>query len=838
MLTSIRRGAALLALMLSGLLPPIDAQAEIRWVRNIDNEPGSCQGLNGYSNIQLALIGLPPGEHHEIRISHRYVHREIANLGREVLIDGRINNAQGSITLSGGWECAGITAGRPAGYLSRTSQRSLIAAIGGEGPVLRVEFARRVILDRITVRGARRTRYPDDPLIFGAGMSVLGLGHNLTQVDIRNSLFEDNRNWGQRGGALGVHVATVNLWGTSFIGNEAQYGGAIHVSPYRADLLIAEDDRPGRSDGGGFVFSANRAFGAGANGGAIHFEDLVPTQSGSRLILGGDAPAGSPTLLFEDNSAHGRGGAVYAGAGTTLDVAGPLQFKANRADIGGAIALRVRGDNQEPRLDVRQDELARLPRPRFEANTAGIEGGALSCESPARNRSAIELGSAEFVDNRAALRGGAIYALGCRLIADRPGADRLFHGNQVTVGKADPNKTRARGGGAVYLEWAGMRFGQQAGDRSLFRENRVPRDTDWGGATCNSNPACTVRALSGGAVMVWRNASASFYNARFVSNVAPMGGAIAAVDAELIVDQSPAGCGTAQAPCPEFRGNEAHGADYIDDSGSAGDRAAWGYGAAIAYEHEGANHGVRIQRASFLRNASFCPAGHDCSAANPLFGRVLHVQTNGNGNLNVRGNLFAGNRVPNTAGHEASGSVMLHANRANTDAVANVAQNTLVEACGEVRAPLIGSNGRALNLVGNLVLFEGCASRIHGDTRLVVAACNLNSRWSNLGSRLDPNALVQSNILLPAGFVADELFVAPAAGNYRLADTHDLAIDVCGNELPQGSIAHLLQNLDRDLDGKPRPVFDPAVDALHGPWDVGAFERQPVSSQLLSDGFE
>lgn len=103
------------------------------------------------------------------------------------------------------------------------------------------------------------------------------------------------------------------------------------------------------------------------------------------------------------------------------------------------------------------------------------------------------------------------------------------------------------------------------------------------------------------------------------------------------------------------------------------------------------------------------------------------------------------------------------------------------------------------------------------------------------GDPVEPQAQMRCNIFhSPVGVTdRDPLtsiyavpgFIDAAGGNYRLrADAW--AIDQCPH--PEGFV------LDRDHDLNPRPVNSPLGD-IHGPYDVGAYEWNPI---LFQDGFE
>lgn len=837
-----------LLLALLALLFSAQALAEIRWVRNIDSEPGSCEGLNGYSNIQLALLGLPPGEHHEIRVSHRYVHREIANLGRGVRIANGINGPSGSITISGGWECTGVTPDRPAGSLSQTSQRSRIAAIEGDGPVILIDRAYDVRFDQLILSGGRNTRLlpaANQGFAWGVGLSIEGRGQANTRISIRNTRFEDHRNIGQNGAALGISAAKVELMGVEFENNEALRGAGIYVG-WQSQLLIAEDDNPRHPNGGRFQFVNNRAFGAGSSGAALHVQGVPSAASGSRVIIGNDQPTRliDPPHEFRDNRAHNWGGALFLGQNTRTDVIGAVRFQGNRADRGGAIyqkAPNVSGADMALRIAA-DGRTIHQRRPAFVQNQADQEGGGIACVAidSGRYRNGILVERSLFDQNQARLRGGAISSNGCNVMGDAEGSFNVFRLNQVTVGVPESSGPKARGGGAVFVRDARIHLGAETLGGAVFDRNAVPRTSQYSGRSCSFYAErCKAESLLGGGLLV-QYGLAQLRNARMVGNSAPFGGGLAVLDSGL--DLSRAGAGCAADTCPEFRDNTASGMSF--DERTLHRDATPGAGAAVfVFNEDSDNVPVRIQHTRFTGNLSTCAdMPGDCDRS-VFDGTAVHL-TGGPRELLLRGNLFHGHAMgPPSTGYVALVYVArgLHEEPHDWHKGAHLVQNTFHEP--GLGLPLLRFNG-GLNLVGN-VLLGGPRGVLAPDQSaglwqsVRVLACNLLPEFNNINRGLNANSIATTNLLQsnPTATGA-ALFLDAANGDYRLSASGSALVDVCTPQLAQADLSPLYADLDRDFALQPRPVQDPSVQQRLGIWDIGAHERQPSSPQLFANGFE
>ncbi|HZT77128.1 MAG TPA: hypothetical protein VFA27_10750 [Vicinamibacterales bacterium] len=177
---------------------------------------------------------------------------------------------------------------------------------------------------------------------------------NCTSIDIRNSRFTNNVGAFQ-GGALRTNCSA-QIWSSTFAGNQAKSGGALHVGDLAAHTMLADVE-----------FTGNVATGEG-DGGAIAFafEVLGPSH---------------PPLAVELHH---------------------VTFKSNRAGIGGALSFG-RGDVTGAVLSPRILTGAAV---QFIDNQAGLFAGALFT-----SRAVVRLTDSLFMGNRGGNAGGAIVGL-------------------------------------------------------------------------------------------------------------------------------------------------------------------------------------------------------------------------------------------------------------------------------------------------------------------------------------------------------------------------------------------------------------------------------------------
>ena len=165
------------------------------------------------------------------------------------------------------------------------------------------------------------------------------------------------------GGTISAVYSSLTLQGiTYFFNNSNIYGGAISLS-YSAGLIS-----------GHIEFAGNRA---DYHGGAMHVRH-------SSLIVQNDELSGDSdscfykkyswnSIIFSDNSAGLRGGAVYLYLGN-MTLTGSITFVANKAKCGGGISIYYNNDDvNNPNFILFQEPLDVL----FYKNVAKLFGGAL-----------------------------------------------------------------------------------------------------------------------------------------------------------------------------------------------------------------------------------------------------------------------------------------------------------------------------------------------------------------------------------------------------------------------------------------------------------------------------
>ncbi|MBR4976526.1 MAG: hypothetical protein IKY61_05680, partial [Thermoguttaceae bacterium] len=196
------------------------------------------------------------------------------------------------------------------------------------------------------------------------------------------------------GGELVVDGGAEN---SSFVGNQAFYGGAI-VNYQGVATIVGAD------------FVANKALGsAGAidnygeltlNG--VLFENNEATFAGGAIYNSESAATGDAysvalkDVVFRGNAAK-QGGALYNAKGSVVEATGAVSFEANFASEGGA---------------TYNAGTATLTGAKFDGNVATADGGAVA------NVGTFHATTSEFVANEATGFGGAIYNLGTASLAN------------------------------------------------------------------------------------------------------------------------------------------------------------------------------------------------------------------------------------------------------------------------------------------------------------------------------------------------------------------------------------------------------------------------------------
>ncbi|MBR5244094.1 MAG: hypothetical protein IKW13_07660, partial [Thermoguttaceae bacterium] len=220
------------------------------------------------------------------------------------------------------------------------------------------------------------------------------------------------------GGELVVDGGAEN---SSFVGNQAFYGGAI-VNYQGVATIVGAD------------FVANKALGsAGAidnygeltlNG--VLFENNEATFAGGAIYNSESAATGDAysvalkDVVFRGNAAK-QGGALYNAKGSVVEATGAVSFEANFASEGGATynagTATLNGATFSANSAVTGGAMynagtATLTGAKFDGNVATADGGAVA------NVGTFHATTSEFVANEATGFGGAIYNLGTASLAN------------------------------------------------------------------------------------------------------------------------------------------------------------------------------------------------------------------------------------------------------------------------------------------------------------------------------------------------------------------------------------------------------------------------------------
>ena len=212
------------------------------------------------------------------------------------------------------------------------------------------------------------------------------------------------------GGAIMLHQGEMNIKeGTQFIGNTADFGGAIYTST-NSNVKLNIDDT---------LFQDNSALGSGAVG---IFSNATITNS---KFINNETTATTGT----------GGGALYFGAKAAVLKLDNVLFQDNEsATSGGAIGTRYATGNNL------SDAILNITNSTFTGNTAATTGGAF--DNYFYNNTSVA--NSTFTGNKAA-NGGAIYNHG----------DKDTKGNSANLkitGGLFENNTASKKGGAIYTE--------------------------------------------------------------------------------------------------------------------------------------------------------------------------------------------------------------------------------------------------------------------------------------------------------------------------------------------------------------------------------------------------
>ena len=348
----------------------------------------------------------------------------------------------------------------------------------------------------------------------GGGMGSLVNVKGTSYPSITDCTFMDNqavRGGGMYNAASLSGICGLTLGKCTFMNNHAVHGGGIyHYSPQALNLQDHCYFENNSAEGGGAIYArvgtvnANGVYFTGNNtshnGGAITFEIFEITSSSVFTAC-----------KFENNSAVGKGGAIYSysdpgGQANTISITfNECKFSDNSASNGGAIATNI-GTNLT-NLSLR------LYNAIFFNNNATERGGAY-CAYENKGTGTQKLYNCTFYNNNATLGGGAVgtaaYSNGQPLPAL---INCIAWGNSSTFGQT------AGGQGGLNIQY------------SLIQEDNCPT-----GATCSdshynkdplfSDPASDDFHLEGCSPAIDKGTFSGAPAKDYGYNARPVGGAI------------------------------------------------------------------------------------------------------------------------------------------------------------------------------------------------------------------------------------------------------------------------------------------------------------------------
>jgi Chlamydia polymorphic membrane protein (Chlamydia_PMP) repeat len=291
------------------------------------------------------------------------------------------------------------------------------------------------------------SKFSNNTSDYGGGAICTGWNSAAT-VQIVKSNFNNNRTVNSaltrgNGGAIFVNTgATVTVVDSAFVGNSAQFGGAIFVREggiarlfgggpslqFNANSATLSGGAIYNFGGGtlnivnaGFVGnSAPRTFGAGEGGAIANKGTLTLNNSrfrGNEGRFGGAVYAVSGTTgghatishtTFSENIAEISGGGLYAGGSTTVATVTDSSFDANSVPGGGTISPIMGGGGI-----ARFDAQLTVSRSSFTHNTAVLGGGMASNAGPQIAVGGyVEVHDSTFGANTATIAGGGLFNSG------------------------------------------------------------------------------------------------------------------------------------------------------------------------------------------------------------------------------------------------------------------------------------------------------------------------------------------------------------------------------------------------------------------------------------------
>ena len=277
---------------------------------------------------------------------------------------------------------------------------------------------------------------------YGGALSITG----GTVTVSGSSAFSGNTSY--NGGAVSLTGGTLSLLYSSFTGNSAtNFGGAVYSSSgltvgTTVTFNTISDSSPNTAAYGGAVYIVSGT--ATFSGSQTQFTENVATESGGAvyiasgtLNLSGSGIAFTGNTVSEDSTSGG--GAVYAGAGATVNITGEnIAFTANEATAGDGGAFYLAGRSTvtisatSPDISANVAETGRggaffmaggstlnfASEINIHNNTANYGGGIYMAN--ARNTTNFNITASEpttFANNDALTSGGGIYAeANCNII--------------------------------------------------------------------------------------------------------------------------------------------------------------------------------------------------------------------------------------------------------------------------------------------------------------------------------------------------------------------------------------------------------------------------------------
>ena len=522
------------------------------------------------------------------------------------------------------------------------------------------------------------------------GAMMVGYGSNVT---ITNSAFSDNTasSWAgaiyirhkNASGETPAVASTVTASGTSFTGNSAKIGGAIHVREYctfnatNCTFTSNEANANGVSDagtGGAIHMSAGASVSltgstlttnsSSASGGAIHVggSGATLTLSGTTLrqnttsgtggaihLHTGATLTSSNNSLFDGNTSVGIGGAIYFNSanGTLTDTDFTSNATTgNSAWYGGAIYTNGTSALSVTRCDFTGN-----------SNPAG-NGGAIC----ARGTGSLAIEDSSFTNNTTKANGGAVQVFGtvtatiedtdftgnsCTNTSSGKGGalcvgNAANDGSFVTVTGGTFSGNNAAGGGAVYV------FGSDRldVDGATFSENTGGAT---GGGAIYAEASATVNITdatfdqnsttgSGGAMYFKESVAGTITDTDYTDNTAGYGGAMILFGANVTMTRG------------EVSGNTATGGNgtvYLRQGGSNETGTLTVNG--TAFENNVAPSGAAIyvnaNAVLTTTNATFTGNGN---ATDTNDGGAIFVYTGGA--IDLTGGSFASNTAKSSGG--------------------------------------------------------------------------------------------------------------------------------------------------------------------------------------------